>query len=255
MSFVPVKGTTMEGKNPRHVLYIIPVDAPKERQQWVQRHLASLATFGTKVSVRALEGGPEDLEYFVDHPHAVALLLEKLPEWLVEEQVKAISIGCFYDIGRRELREAVNIPVIGIGEASFAVARMLGSSWSVIVGREKWIPKLQENAYIYGVHRYICSWRPIGMSVWHLHQDPERAAKRIMEEAQAAVHEDTAEVIILGCAAMEGMAPQLQQKLNVPVIDPVIAGFKMAEMLADCWIRCKWTTSKLGDYAARRGKN
>jgi len=54
------------------------------------------------------------------------------------------------------------------------------------------------------------------------------------------------------CAAMEGMADQLQRELGCPVVDPVAAGFKIVETLADLRVRLNLSISKVYDYEARR---
>ena len=52
-----------------------------------------------------------------------------------------------------------------------------------------------------------------------------------MEAGRRAVEEDKAEALILGCTCSFGMHETLQRELGVPVIDPIIASFKMAEFL------------------------
>ena len=45
------------------------------------------------------------------------------------------------------------------------------------------------------------------------------------------MNEDGAEVLVLGCTGMTGMAERLSHELNVPVIDPIPTAVKLAEML------------------------
>jgi len=54
--------------------------------------------------------------------------------------------------------------------------------------------------------------------------------KAIETEAHAAVTEDGAEVICLGCAGMSGFDKELQQKLDVPVLDGVVCALKIIEL-------------------------
>ena len=233
------------GRGPR-VLHVIPVDAPATRVQRVRALLQSIAHPGTEVEVTALPGGPRDLEYHVADHMALHLMLERVPEW--QGAYDAVVVACFYDPGLRELREALDMPVVGVGLASMHVASLLGARFSIIVGRAKWIPRMSDNAHVYGFTRRIASWRPVTVSVAELHADPSAAYARIKAEAQRAVEEDRAEVIVLGCAAMEDTAERLQQELGVPVVDPVVAGFKLAEMLADLRYKVGLSTSKVYDY-------
>jgi len=230
------------------VLYVMPVNAPKERSDRMRAFLAKLASPGTEVQVLAMPGGPLDLEYYQQDHAAISLMMETLPAIVRSTNVDAVVVACFYDPGVRELREMLNIPVVGIGEASMHVASLLGHKFSIIVARKKCIPKMSDNALLYGFEGRIASWRSIEFTVQRLHSDPNGACEAIAIEAAAAVHEDLAEVVILGCAVMEDMAQRLSMRIRVPVVDPVGAGFKLAEMLGDLRARTGLSISKVYDY-------
>ena len=55
---------------------------------------------------------------------------------------------------------------------------------------------------------------------------------RLAVEARAAVDEDGAEVILLGCAGMAELAEAVAGAVNVPVIDAVAAGVTQVGALA-----------------------
>jgi allantoin racemase len=230
------------------VLYVMPVNAPKERSDRVHAFLAGLASPGTEVQVLAMPGGPLDLEYYQQGHAAISLMMETLPAIVRSTNVDAVVVACFYDPGVRELREMLNVPVVGIGEASMHVASLLGHKFSIIVARKKCIPKMSDNALLYGFEGRIAPWRSIEFTVQRLHSDQNRASEAIALEAAGAVHEDLAEVVILGCAAMEDMAQHLSKRVRVPVVDPVVAGFKLAEMLGDMRARTGLSISKVYDY-------
>ena len=162
----------------------------------------------------------------------------------------AIVIGCFYDPGLREVRELVKIPVVGVCEASLHVASMLSAGkFSILVGRRKWIPKMADNAKIYGLDSRIASWRVLGLTVPDM-TDKEKTQVAILREAKAAVEEDGAEVVCLGCTGMAGQATRAQEELGVPVLDPVLIGLKMAEIQAILSKRFGISHSKIGGYEA-----
>lgn len=162
----------------------------------------------------------------------------------------AIVIGCFYDPGLREVRELVKIPVVGVCEASLHVASMLSAGkFSILVGRRKWIPKMADNARIYGFESRIASWRVLGLTVPDM-RDKEKTQAAILREARAAVEKDRAEVVCLGCTGMAGQARHAQEELGVPVLDPVLMGLKMGEFRAILWKRFGISHSKIGGYEA-----
>lgn len=226
----------------------MPVNASGERSERVRAFLASLAFPGTEVEVLTLPGGPPDLEYYEQDHEAISLMMDRVPAAVRGGGFDAVVVACFYDPGVRELREMLDIPVIGIGEASMHLASLLGHKFSIIVGRKKWIPKMSDNALLYGFERRIVSWRPIDFTVQRLHSDSDGSFEAIAREAEAAVLDGLAEVIILGCAAIENAAQRLSERIGVPVVDPVAAGFKMAEMLGNLRARTGLTISKIYDY-------
>jgi allantoin racemase len=69
-------------------------------------------------------------------------------------------------------------------------------------------------------------------------------------QAEAAVHDDKAEVIVLGCGGMSGLDAQIRERCGVPVVDGVAAAVAVAEGL----VRLGLTTSKVRTYAAPRPK-
>jgi allantoin racemase len=55
--------------------------------------------------------------------------------------------------------------------------------------------------------------------------------EKIFQAAEAAVKEDNAEVLVLGCAGMTGMDKRLQEQLGVPVLDGVVCALIIASGL------------------------
>jgi allantoin racemase len=72
----------------------------------------------------------------------------------------------------------------------------------------------------------------------------------IVAQAKAAVHDDKAEVIILGCGGMAGLDQRIQQECGVPVVDGISAAVSLAESL----VAMHLSTSKVRTYAAPRPK-
>jgi allantoin racemase len=133
-------------------------------------------------------------------------------------------------------------------EASLQLAAGLGNSFSIIVGRKKWIPAMRRNVLAYGLGDKLASFRSLELGVLDLHADEGRTKKRLQEAARQAVEEDGAEVVVLGCTVQFGFYRELQDQLGVPVIDVVCAPFKQAEYLVDLRKRFGWSHSKKGGY-------
>jgi len=228
------------------VLHVIPVQARPGRVERERARLAALAG-GLDVHVIDLPGGPRDLEFFVDEHAAVGQMLEVLPAYVTRLGIGAVSVGCFYDIGLWELREALDVPVVGIGEASVLLAGPLASRLAILVGDWKWVPRMEQNVRALGLAHLVCAWRSIDRSVEAMQDDPDGSYQAVRLEALAARDADHVEAVILGCGALAGMAERLHHELGIPVIDPAAAGVLLACALASLGVR----TSKVGGYRAR----
>lgn len=133
------------------------------------------------------------------------------------------------------VREIGSILVVTPVETCLHVASTLGHKFSIIVGRRKWIPKREGNVWLYGLEKKLASFREVGFSVRRMMKEPEKLKEAIVEQAEKAIKEDGAEVIILGCTAESGFMRELTRRLGVPVLDPVVITWKYAGMLADLY--------------------
>lgn len=167
-----------------------------------------------------------------------------------KEGFDAVVIGCFYDPGLREAREVVNIPVVGVCEASLHVASMISAGkYSVLVGRRKWIPKMADNASNYGFDSKIASWRVLNLTVPEM-KDADKTLNAIIRESRSAKEVDMAESVVLGCTGMAGLAKKASDEIGIPILDPVLMGVRMAEFRGTLWKKYGISHSKIGGYEA-----
>jgi allantoin racemase len=181
-----------------------------------------------------LPKGPDHTEYHY-YEHLVTHDVLNEVRRAEAEKFNAVIIGCFYDPGLREARELVSIPVVGPAESTMLVACTLGHKFSILVGRRKWIPKMESNARMYGLGERLASIRPLGIRVIEMLAEQKRLKQSAAREGRAAVDEDGAEVIVMGCTMESGFADELSRTLGVPVLDPVVTSWKFAEMQADMY--------------------
>lgn len=229
----------------RKVLFLNPVGTPVFDEVML-KYLSEHKDERTQVDVKSLEEGPHHLEYY---SYDSLVSPEILREAIKAERngYDAFIIGCFYDPALREAREVTRIVVTGPGESSIFLASLLGNKFSIIVGRRKWIPLMEENVIKYGMRDKLTSFKHIGLGVHDLHKDEEETKRRTVQAAKEAIDEG-AEVIILGCTVFFGFYRELQSTLGVPVIDPVIAALKVAEMKVDIKRKFGWSYSRIGLY-------
>ena len=90
------------------------------------------------------------------------------------------------------------------------------------------------------------SVRASNTSVLDLEADENAAIQSIVAEAQRAIDEDRAEVIVLGCGGMAALEAAVREQCGVPVVDGVAAAVTIAQSL----VRLGLTTSKSRTYAS-----
>ena len=229
------------------ILYISPVKVDQPR---APGPLADTLRPENSYDSIGFRRGPRHLEYH----YYETLVLPDLVHSIVEAERRgydAAVIGCFYDFGLQEGRELTSKMVVTAPcESSLLLAASLGHTFSIIVGRRKWIPQMHDNVRRYGLESRLASFRTIDLWVPEYHADEEETARRFRREIGAAIEEDGAEVIVLGCTASAGFYEDLQQEFGVPVIDSSIAAIKQAEQLVELRDRFGWSHSKIGGYEA-----
>jgi allantoin racemase len=198
------------------------------------------ASTGTEVSVVNLDEGPQSIESECEDALVVPDFLRKAKE-AESAGCDAVICDCFGDPGVRAARELVEIPVIGPGEAAMLLAASLGHKFSVVTVLCQVFPLINAVAWRSGVDRKLASIRSVDIPVLELH-DKARMIAALHKEMERAIHEDHAEVLVLGCTGMMGVAKQLQQTLkdgglDVPVVDPVAAAMKLAETTVSLGVR------------------
>ena len=227
------------------ILYLVPVavDGPV-----VERDVEAAVRSENSVTVVSLTRGPRHVEY----RYYEALVLPEVVHSVMRAEelgFDAVVIGCFYDLGLQEGREiAERLIVTAPCEAACLLAASLGSTFSVIVGRRKWIPQMRGTIRTYGLESRLASFRVLDLGVLDYHRDERETERRFVEAGHRAIAEDGAEVIVLGCTASAGFYARLQDELGVPVIDAAIAAVKQAEHLIDLRDRFGWSHAKIGAY-------
>ncbi|MCJ7572810.1 aspartate/glutamate racemase family protein [Candidatus Bathyarchaeota archaeon] len=184
----------------------------------------------TQLDRVGIEHGPASIESRYDEALAGPDILKRVIE-AEADGVDAVVVNCFGDPSVRTGRELVSIPVAGPCESSMLVAASLCDRFSVISVVKNIIPLIRENAEIYGVSSKLASVRVTGIPVLELQKDPDATFHALAEEGRKAIELDGADVLILGCTGMTGMAERVSKELGVFVVDPLPTAIKFAETL------------------------
>jgi allantoin racemase len=212
----------------------------------------AVASPGTRILARNPEHGPASIEGFYDGALAVPGLLAAIAaqDGGVVAPADAFVIACFDDTGLDAARCITSRPVIGIGEAAFHVAAMIGRRFSVVTTLSRSVAGIEANLASYGLSARCARVRASDVPVLDLEDPASGARARIEAEIAAALDQDRADVIVLGCAGMADLAADLSATFGVPVVDGVACAIKLAEAL----VGLRLETSKRGAYAAPRAK-
>ncbi len=168
--------------------------------------------------------GPEDVA--LCRPHLLAEVARA-----EANGAEAIVIACFDDPALSEARASVQIPVIGIGEAAFHAAMLLGGRFSVVTTLPVAVPVIEANIASYGITA-CARVRAAGIQVLDLEEPGGAAAAKVSAEIARALAEDAPGAIVLGCAGMADLAAGFAATHGLPVIDGVAAATALARAMA-----------------------
>lgn len=170
------------------------------------------------------------------------------------EGYDAVFLSCMTDVGLYECRHLVDIPVTASLESSALLAYQMGRSYSLLAVDRQNGEQERMLLELYGLAGRLVSIRPFNIPANDLYPDrtpSHEVIGRLLEVSERCV-EDGAEVIIPGCTlASSVLTHELDDadgRLPAPVIDGMIAGFKMAEMWCDLAASGLPPTSKLGVF-------
>ncbi len=153
-----------------------------------------------------------------------------------EEGFDAVLIDTVSDSGVAALRSRLTIPVIGPGAAAFGAAMLLGKKFTVLTMWPQWFPLYEKTLADYGLWERVASLRSIDTrpDVAELLAGKEEVIfAKLKAEADAAIAEDGADVIVLGSTTMHQSAAYLAANLPVPVINPGLIAYKQLEVLLE----------------------
>ena len=151
-----------------------------------------------------------------------------------DEGFAAVCIDTMSDSGVAALRSAIGIPVIGPGRASMLTAMLLGSRFSVVTMWKHWFHLYEKTIGDLGIRDYVASIRSIDVAPDNqalLDGREEDIFPLLLAEAEAAIAEDGAEVILLGSTTMHQAHQFLSASLDVPVINPGPLSYKLIEAM------------------------
>jgi len=228
-----------------HLLLINPNTSPEVTAD-VAESARRVVSPGTVVTAVNPEHGPAVIDGAYDKALATYGLVEEMQRAEREEDYDADVIACFGDPGLDAAKELTDKPVGGNAEAAIMVPASLGPGLSAVSTLPRAQERVRRLAELNGAGARLASVRTTDLGVLAFHEDPEGTLDVLEAAGAEAIREDGAEVLVLGCAGMTGLAGRLSERLGVPVVDPVEAASRVAESL----VALRYSTSKANTYQA-----
>ncbi|GAA3554223.1 aspartate/glutamate racemase family protein [Microlunatus spumicola] len=188
--------------------------------------------------------GPASIESHYDEALAVPGLLAEIAA-AEADGVDGFVIACFGDPGLDAARELASGPVVGIAEAGFHAATLLGRSFSVVTTLARTMGQAEHLVQRYGFAAHCRSIYACEVPVLELDDPASDARKLVVDLCRRAVEHDEADSVVLGCAGMADFCQDVSEQVGVPVIDGVSAAVVLVESLVKLGLR----TSTRSEYA------
>lgn len=219
------------------ILYLVPgpMGRTPEGKAEVRRRgdlLKRYAAPGTDAGIDDVPEGPASIESMYEEYLSIPATARRAVE-LEHEGWDALILGCYGDPGLDALRELINIPIVGPGEATALMAASLGHRFSIITVTASVIASLERLIRNVGVGEKLASVRAVGIPVLELHRDREKSLEATIEQGRKAIEQDRADALIVGCMTMGFLeiAEEASRELDVPFLNPARVSLKFAEAL------------------------
>ncbi len=179
---------------------------------------------GPAIECITLDDGPFGVESQADIESVVMPLRDLVGR---RDDADSFVIACYSDPGLQACREVTGKPVFGIQECGVLTAMARGDRFGVIAILESSIKRHLRYMRQMGVSARLAGERAVGMTVAESASGGE-TVDRLAEVGAKLRDIDGADAVILGCAGMAVHRASLEQRLRVPVIDPVQAAVAIA---------------------------
>lgn len=146
-----------------------------------------------------------------------------------KEGFDAVAMGCLFEPGVAAARGMLRIPVIGEAEAAMHLASLGGRRFSFVGPNSEENSVLFEHAWRYGFSDHLTSVRGVKATSLSFATEQKGLVKLMVSEARLAIEEEGAQAII-GYGSLT-LIKELRKALPVPVINSVMAGILVAEMV------------------------
>jgi allantoin racemase len=229
-------------------ILVVNANTSEEMTRDIGEAAKRYARADTEIEITCPDWGPRSIEGHYEETVAALATLETIKERVSD--FDGAVIGCYGDPALYAAREISPVPVVGTAEASMLLACPVAHKFSVVTVLPRVKPFVEDVVRMHGLESRCASIRTTPLSVLDCERDPSAAEREIVKAAKAAVEEDGAEAICLGCAGMGPLDKAVQAAVGVPVFDGIACAVKLIESLVDYGV----TTSRVASFMAPEPK-
>jgi allantoin racemase len=140
----------------------------------------------------------------------------------------AAVIAVFGDPALDAAKELLGVPVLGISEAAFHAACMLGRRFGIVSFTAALKPMFQDCLAQHGLASRCAGFRMGPPDATYPETLGEAETAQLLALVEASVTEDGAEAVILAGGPLAGLVPLLQPRVRVPLVDGTVAAVRLA---------------------------
>ena len=224
-------------------ILVVNVNTTESMTESIRKGAAAAASPGTEIVGLTPFFGADSCEGNMESYLAAVAVMDRVLAY--DEPYDAVVQAGFGEHGQEGLKELVEAPVVDITDAAAHLAMLLGYRYSVVTTLDRAVPLIEERLLLGGLSSHCASVRSS-----ELEGEESKVVDAIVRQAELALKEDGAEVIVLGCGGLAGLDKAIEERTGAPVVDGVAAAVKLAESLVGLGLK----TSKVRTYAPPRPK-
>ena len=216
-------------------------------------HLAESARPDTQIDVRGITPFDCYAHPLVEFRCAREMICNAIQA--EREGYDAVIVGHFQDAGLYEARSAVDIPVIGLGEATMLWCCQLGQRIGIVTINPRFIPWFHHQIGKYGLRDRVTGVHAMSFEPGQIlgaYGDDAKSAevKRLFEEQGRPLVAEGTDVLIPGGGIPMLLFAQFHdhQIDGAPVVNGIPIAVKMAEMAVSLRSQTGQGVSRTGDY-------
>lgn len=240
-------------RKPIRILVANPNATPSMTAACMQMLQPTLPPDVEAVPFTAPHPAPLAVEGNADNALSGAAALRALLPLQARERYDAVLVACYSDHSLiRACREELDVPVVGIMEASLFAARTLGGRFGIVATSRRSKVMHEDAVRHYGMEGFCAGVEAVELGVLELERKARGEVVGRMEAAAGRLVERGAEVVTLGCAGMSDMKVAVERVVGeeVQVVDGVLAGVQHLVGL----VRMGCKTAKGGLYTSSAEK-